>query len=166
MRGLPRYIETIPKQGFRFVAPVERISALPPGATAVLPIRAILPPRSRDPPGVFLRLKGMFPPGGLYWRWHVCFLSFGLAAAHLPGRTLLACASAHIQRSLTTAPRRLSSVLTAAGSISEAGGRIPSVKLPSSWRSGSQPFRFPSRPSSLFRKTSPRGWVQFPDRHR
>ena len=40
----PRYIETIPKQGFRFVAPVERISALPQGATAVLPIRAILPP--------------------------------------------------------------------------------------------------------------------------
>jgi DNA-binding winged helix-turn-helix (wHTH) protein/Tol biopolymer transport system component len=40
----PRYIETIPKQGFRFVAPVERISAAPQGATAVLPIRAILPP--------------------------------------------------------------------------------------------------------------------------
>ncbi len=40
----PRYIETIPKQGFRFVAPVERISTLPQGATAVLPIRAILPP--------------------------------------------------------------------------------------------------------------------------
>src|SRR5436305_1560767 len=40
----PRYIETIPKRGFRFVAPVERISALPHGATAVLPIRAIEPP--------------------------------------------------------------------------------------------------------------------------
>src|SRR6478672_677675 len=40
----PRYIETIPKQGFRFVAPVERISALHQGATAVLPIRAISPP--------------------------------------------------------------------------------------------------------------------------
>ena len=40
----PRYIETIPKQGFRFVAPVERVSALPQGASAVLPIRAILPP--------------------------------------------------------------------------------------------------------------------------
>ena len=40
----PRYIETIPKQGFRFVAPVERVSALPQGTTAVLPIRAISPP--------------------------------------------------------------------------------------------------------------------------
>jgi len=40
----PRYIETIPKQGFRFVAPVERISALPLAAAAVLPIRAIPPP--------------------------------------------------------------------------------------------------------------------------
>jgi DNA-binding winged helix-turn-helix (wHTH) protein/Tol biopolymer transport system component len=40
----PRYIETIPKQGFRFVAPVERISALPHGAAAVLPIRAVSPP--------------------------------------------------------------------------------------------------------------------------
>ncbi len=40
----PRYIETIPKQGFRFVAPVERISAPPQGETAVLAIRAIVPP--------------------------------------------------------------------------------------------------------------------------
>jgi DNA-binding winged helix-turn-helix (wHTH) protein/Tol biopolymer transport system component len=40
----PRYIETIPKQGFRFVAPVERISSVPQGATAVLPIRALVPP--------------------------------------------------------------------------------------------------------------------------
>ena len=40
----PRYIETIPKRGFRFVAPVERISALPQGAIAVLPIRAVEPP--------------------------------------------------------------------------------------------------------------------------
>ena len=36
----PRYIETIPKQGLRFVAPVERISAEPQGAEAVLPVRA------------------------------------------------------------------------------------------------------------------------------
>ena len=36
--GTPRYIETIPKQGFRFVAPVERISELPEAATAALHI--------------------------------------------------------------------------------------------------------------------------------
>ncbi len=46
----PRYIETIPKQGFRFVAPVERISAPPQAATAVLPIRAIAPPAPQAPP--------------------------------------------------------------------------------------------------------------------
>jgi DNA-binding winged helix-turn-helix (wHTH) protein len=36
----PRYIETVPKQGFRFVAPVERISAAPKGPHVVLPFRA------------------------------------------------------------------------------------------------------------------------------
>ena len=36
--GTPRYIETIPKQGFRFVAPVKRISELPEAATAALHI--------------------------------------------------------------------------------------------------------------------------------
>jgi DNA-binding winged helix-turn-helix (wHTH) protein len=49
----PRYIETIPKRGFRFLAPVERISAMPEGAAAVLPIRAIEPPApevDREPP--------------------------------------------------------------------------------------------------------------------
>ena len=49
----PRYIETIPKRGFRFLAPVERISAMPEGAAAVLPIRAIEPPATevdREPP--------------------------------------------------------------------------------------------------------------------
>jgi len=40
----PRYIETIPKHGFRFVAPVERISAMPQGAYAVLPVHASEPP--------------------------------------------------------------------------------------------------------------------------
>ena len=48
----PRYIETIPKLGLRFVAPVERISAVPPGPNAVLPIRASelpLPEIKREP---------------------------------------------------------------------------------------------------------------------
>jgi DNA-binding winged helix-turn-helix (wHTH) protein len=40
----PRYIETIPKQGFRFVTPVERISAAPQGAYTVLPVLASEPP--------------------------------------------------------------------------------------------------------------------------
>jgi DNA-binding winged helix-turn-helix (wHTH) protein/Tol biopolymer transport system component len=37
----PRYVETIPKRGFRFVAPVERISAIPEGTNTV---RASEPP--------------------------------------------------------------------------------------------------------------------------
>jgi DNA-binding winged helix-turn-helix (wHTH) protein/Tol biopolymer transport system component len=40
----PRYIETIPKNGFRFVGPVERISAMPRGAHTALPVCASEPP--------------------------------------------------------------------------------------------------------------------------
>ena len=39
----PRYIETVPKHGFRFVSPVERISAMPRGAYTVLPAHASEP---------------------------------------------------------------------------------------------------------------------------
>lgn len=42
----PRYIETIPKHGFRFVAPVERLSANPQRSSAVVPIRTSEPPDS------------------------------------------------------------------------------------------------------------------------
>ena len=82
----PRYIETIPKHGFRFVAPVERISAMPHGATAVLPIRAIEPPTpevDREPSDskACFRLVGCIG-GGM-----CAFFLFGLAAAHRPGRT-------------------------------------------------------------------------------
>jgi DNA-binding winged helix-turn-helix (wHTH) protein/Tol biopolymer transport system component len=40
----PRYIETIPKQGFRFVAAVERILATPKGAYTGLPVLVAEPP--------------------------------------------------------------------------------------------------------------------------
>src|SRR3954451_6580658 len=59
----PRYIETIPKQGFRFVAPVERISAVPQELAAVLPIRAIeppTPPASREPPRTRRHLSALW----------------------------------------------------------------------------------------------------------
>jgi DNA-binding winged helix-turn-helix (wHTH) protein/Tol biopolymer transport system component len=39
----PRYIETIPKHGFRFLAPVERISAMRQGAYTVVPVGASEP---------------------------------------------------------------------------------------------------------------------------
>src|ERR1700751_1949272 len=45
----PRYIETIPKHGFRFVAPVERVSAVPPEPHAVLPFLVAEPPAPEIP---------------------------------------------------------------------------------------------------------------------
>jgi DNA-binding winged helix-turn-helix (wHTH) protein len=54
----PRYIETIPKHGFRFVAPVERLSASPQRSSAVVPIRTSEPPGSdvKQAPGASRRV--------------------------------------------------------------------------------------------------------------
>ncbi len=71
----PRYIETIPKQGFRFVAPVERISALPQGATAVLPIRAI-PPQASEAGGEFPEAQRRVFAWGAVLVVAACALSF------------------------------------------------------------------------------------------
>ena len=72
----PRYIEPIPKRGFRFVAPVERISAVAQGASTVPSFRGSEPPNpvgSREPPATRRHLS--------YW-WVLsavtCVLSFFL----------------------------------------------------------------------------------------
>jgi DNA-binding winged helix-turn-helix (wHTH) protein len=70
----PRYIETIPKQGFRFVAPVEKISAIPAATHAVLPLR------SSDPPalGVKRESRTAAKVPSLWWAGFgaACVLSF------------------------------------------------------------------------------------------
>jgi DNA-binding winged helix-turn-helix (wHTH) protein len=99
----PRYIETIPKQGFRFVAPVERISALPQGATAVLPIRAILPP-TPEAHREFRKTQACFRFVGCIGDGLCAFFLFGLAALHmLPGRTCWPERQRRIPRLLMTA---------------------------------------------------------------
>jgi DNA-binding winged helix-turn-helix (wHTH) protein/Tol biopolymer transport system component len=72
----PRYIETIPKRGFRFVAPVERISGMPQGASTVLSVRANEPPTpeaSREPPATRRHLSFWFAIFAV-----ACVLSFFL----------------------------------------------------------------------------------------
>src|SRR5258708_22690250 len=68
----PRYIETIPKHGFRFVAPVERISAIPEAAYTVGASEPAAPEPKREP-----HATGAFPPiwlAGVFAA--ACVLSF------------------------------------------------------------------------------------------
>ena len=68
----PRYIETIPKHGFRFVAPVERISAIPEAAYTVGASEPAAPEANRE-----LHPTGAFPPiwlAGVFAA--ACVLSF------------------------------------------------------------------------------------------
>ncbi|MBV8863834.1 MAG: PD40 domain-containing protein, partial [Acidobacteriaceae bacterium] len=72
----PRYIETIPKHGFRFLPPVERISAVSPPAQSVLPVHLSEPPAPEVKRGP--ETKGAVP--SLWWAvfGSACVLSFVL----------------------------------------------------------------------------------------
>ena len=83
----PRYIETIPKQGFRFVAPVERISALPQASNRRVAHPRDLVADSGGPPGVPSDSRACFRLVGCIGGGMCAFFLFGLAAAYLPGRT-------------------------------------------------------------------------------
>jgi Tol biopolymer transport system component/DNA-binding winged helix-turn-helix (wHTH) protein len=72
----PRYIETIPKRGFRFLAPVEKISAAPQGAYAALPVLVA------EPPAPDIQRESVRPQKHVSAWWAVlavaCVLSFFL----------------------------------------------------------------------------------------
>src|SRR5262245_19538248 len=49
--GNPRFIETVPRQGYRFAGPVELIEAPPtPAAAPAGPVTAVVPPEPEPPP--------------------------------------------------------------------------------------------------------------------
>jgi eukaryotic-like serine/threonine-protein kinase len=69
---IPRYIETIPKHGLRFVAPVERISGIPEGEYIVGASEPPAPEAKREP-----HTTGAFPPVWLAGVFAAaCVLSF------------------------------------------------------------------------------------------
>src|SRR5260370_25187725 len=76
----PRYIETIPKHGFRFVAPVERISAIPEAAYTVGASEPAAPEAKREHHATGARppiwLAAVFAPA-----WRLSFFFCGLVAS-------------------------------------------------------------------------------------
>jgi TolB-like protein/DNA-binding winged helix-turn-helix (wHTH) protein/Tfp pilus assembly protein PilF len=75
----PRFVETLPRRGYRFIAPVERIAAEPPGPVAEAP-DAASPAESQPPEPIGLPPAAVEPPRRSGRRRWIAFAVLLLAA--------------------------------------------------------------------------------------